>query len=449
MEAKMESIKIFGDYLSRTQTITDIVSIVKSCIETKKPTTFSIEGEWGKGKTWTVEQIGNMLEGYDLTLSKNNSKIKKENKEFLVFRYNAWEKDYYDEPLLAILITIINQLNKHLVLDNIIKGELTALYEITKEIMEVSLKAISTRLIGIDVVDYGKRGIRIFKKSKKAAKIKTEADYSENNIEKDINTVVKQLNKLSQEIPIVFIVDELDRCLPEHAIKTLERLHHIFGKVISSVTIISVNEAQLKTTVQKMFGNEIPFESYLRKFVDFRIALDSGNVNIEELRNKLNVFFSLFDEVGDENFCNELIENLCSHMTPRDFEKVCNNAMLCHSLVGKETKKFNKDYAVGELLLFACKIAIEKEKNHANLNPLYSNNTDSKLGKFIKKLLQEIPRRALVRLANSNERICYVCIKGLLTPKEFEAEYGFNITMDMADLETFYDEYVRYYRLIK
>lgn len=445
----MESIKIFGDYLSRTQTITDIVSIVKSCIETKKPTTFSIEGEWGKGKTWTVEQIGNMLEGYDLTLSKNDNKIKKENKEFLVFRYNAWEKDYYDEPLLAILITIINQLNKHLVLDNIIKGELTALYEITKEIMEVSLKAISTRLIGIDVVDYGKRGIRIFKKSKKAAKIKTEADYSENNIEKDINTVVKQLNKLSKEIPIVFIVDELDRCLPEHAIKTLERLHHIFGKVNSSVTIISVNEAQLKTTVQKMFGNEIPFESYLRKFVDFRITLDSGNVDTEELQNKLNNFFSLFDETEDKQVCNDIVSNLCARMTARDFEKVCNNALLCHDLVGKSTTKFPKDCAVAELTLFACKIAIEKEESRAAIVPIYANDAKTKLGKYLKTFFKEIPRRSLTRLSKPTERICYICMKGILTPEEMNKEYEFNVTMSMANFESFYDEFARYYKLIK
>ena len=445
----MENVKIFGDYLSRTQAITDIVSIVKSCVETQKPTTFSIEGEWGKGKTWTVEQIADLLEGRDLTVAKNDSKNKKCNEEFLVFRYNAWEKDYYDEPLLAILITLINQLNKQLVLDNIIKGELTALYEITKEILEKSLKTISKRVIGIDVVDLGKRGFQIFKKAKKAAKINMEADCSENNIEKDINTVVKALNMLSEKIPIVFIVDELDRCLPEHTVKTLERLHHVFGKVASSVTIISVNEAQLKTTVQKMFGNDIPFESYLRKFVDFRITLDAGRADTDELQNKLASFLSLFSEEGDSTACREIITNLCEKMTPRDFEKVCSNAMLCHSLTGKETAKFPKDYAVAELILFACKIAIEKENSRAAVVPVYGNTAKSKLGKYLNDFFNQMPRRTPVSLSNPIARIRYICMKGLLTPDEMEREYRLYVTMNMADIEDFYNEYIRYYKLIK
>lgn len=445
----MENTKIFGDYLCRMETVTDVVNIVKSCIDTKKPTTFSIEGEWGKGKTWMVEQIADLLEGCDLTVSKDQSKKKNNSSDFLVFRYNAWEKDYYDEPLLAILITIINQLNKQLVLDNIIKGELTALCELTKTILEEALRAISTRIIGIDVVDFGKKGIQIFEKAKKAARIKTKAEYSEKNVEEDIKTVVTTLNKLSKEIPIIFIVDELDRCLPEHAIKTLERLHHIFGKVITSVTIISVNESQLRTTVQKMFGNDIPFEAYLRKFVDFRITLDAGRADIEELQSKLDSFLSLFSDEGDDKVCSEIITDLCSKMTPRDFEKVCSNAMLCHNLIGKDTAKFPKDYAIAELTLFAYKIAIEKEDSRAAVVPIYGNDAETKLGKYLKNLLKQIPQRAPIEISTPIARIRYVCMKGLLTPEEMQKEYRMYITMDMADIEDFYDEYTRYYKMIK
>ena len=445
----MESTKIFGDYLCRMETVTDVVNIVKSCIDTRKPTTFSIEGEWGKGKTWMVEQIADLLEGRDLTISKEQSKKKNNSSDFLVFRYNAWEKDYYDEPLLAILITIINQLNKQLVLDNIIKGELTALCELSKIILEEALRAISTRIIGIDVVAFGKKGIQIFEKAKKAARIKTKADYSQKNVEEDIKTVVTTLNKLSNEMPIIFIVDELDRCLPEHAIKTLERLHHIFGKVNSSVTIISVNESQLRTTVEKMFGNDIPFESYLRKFVDFRITLDAGKADIKELQNKLNSFLSLFGDEGDDNVCSEIITNLCSKMTPRDFEKVCSNAMLCHNLTGTETTKFPKDYAVAELILFACKIAIEKEGGRSAVVPVYGNDAKTKLGKYLKNFFNQMPRRKPVSLSNSAARIRYICMKGLLTPEEMEKEYEMYVNMDMTDIEDFYSEYIKYYKLIK
>ena len=160
----MNNNKIYCDYLGRMQIAEDITSIVKSCVKSKKPTAFSIEGEWGKGKTWLVERIADSLEGIDLTLAKDSQKAS--SNEYLVIRYNAWEKDYYEEPLLAILITIINHLNKQLVLENILKAELVTLFESSQEILEDTLRVISKRIIGIDVINVVKQGVGIFKKIK-------------------------------------------------------------------------------------------------------------------------------------------------------------------------------------------------------------------------------------------------------------------------------------------
>lgn len=442
--------KIYGDLLMRRQMVDDISSIIRSCAEMEKPMAFSIEGEWGKGKTWIVEKIADTLVGIDVS---SEEKCKNKNTaigDFLVFKYNAWEKDYYEEPLLAILITLINQLNKQLMLENIVKGELRVLYEESKEILETTLRMISKRIIGIDVVDVGKRGFEIFKKVKDSAKLKTEEEYSENNIEKDINTVVSTLNRLSKEIPIVFIVDELDRCLPEHTIRTLERLHHIFGKVSASVTVISVNEAQLKTTVLKMFGDDIPFEAYLRKFVDFRVSLDGGNADKEELQIKLKAFLDLFGQEEDQKLQEEIISNLCNHMTARDFDKACNNAMLCHKLVGKSTEFLPKYMACAELLLFASKIAIEKENGErATILPIYSNSPKKELGKYINDFFNVNIRPVSLSLRTAKEKIYYICMKALLTPSEFEKNYKITASLVDVEMENFYDEYLRLYKLIK
>ena len=53
--------KIYGDLLTRRQMVDDISSIIRSCTEMKKPMTFSIEGEWGKGKTWIIEKVADSL----------------------------------------------------------------------------------------------------------------------------------------------------------------------------------------------------------------------------------------------------------------------------------------------------------------------------------------------------------------------------------------------------
>ena len=441
--------KIYGDLLTRFDTVEDIISIVKSSMTMKKPVAFSLEGEWGRGKTWIVDRVAEALMGIDLS-QENKPKAKAiDSGDLLVFKYNAWEKDYYTEPLLAILITIINQLNKELLLENIVKAEISMLFNETKDILEEALRAISKRVIGIDVVDIGKHGLEVFKEVKEKSKIELETDCEENNIERDIQVVVKALERLSKLTPIVFIVDELDRCMPEHAIKTLERLHHIFGKIDPSVTIISVNENQLRNTVKQMFGEKISFESYLRKFVDFRIALDAGNADWEELQSKLKDFFNLFNETGDSNLHNELLSNFCEKTTAREFERACNNAMLCHSLMGKDTKHLSQDCAMAEIMLFVCKLAIEKENSRANVIPVYGNTADTKLGKYIKNHFAKVKSKAVLHLSKSLDVIHYICMKALLTESEFEQHCVAAPLPLVGIIDEYYDAYIRYYKLIK
>jgi len=440
--------KIYGDHLKRSQVVNDIVSIVSSCVELEHPITFSLEGEWGKGKTWIVEKVASILSGVDLSKKELSYLNRDGDKDYMVFSYNAWEKDYYNEPLFAILITIINQLNKELLLENVIRAELKALYKESKEILENSLRALSTKLIGIDVVDFGKHALNMARDIRDDAQIITNVEYTDSNVEKDIDTVVKTLNKMAKSRPIVFVVDELDRCLPEYSIKTLERLHHIFGKVQSSVTIISINEKQLKNSVEKMFGSSISFESYLRKFVDFRITIDSGEADGEEIQRTLKPYLDLFGEWKNDEIQVEILSNLYGNMTAREFEKVYNNAFLCHKLVGRDTVAFPKECAVGEILLFSNKIALEKESNPANLSPLYGNEASSKLGKYIKNFVKKLHRNSQYILNDSTNIVLYIYAKGMNLIDEMNISFS-SIPPWAIEADTFYDVYSRYYRLMK
>ena len=440
--------KIYGDHLNRIQTVEDIIQIIKECTAKENPTTFSVEGEWGRGKTWLIDKVESALRGIDISSADGVMMSKHSDKEYLVFKYNAWEKDYYNEPLLAILITLVNQLNKELFWDNLLKSELKVLYDETKETLEEALRSISKRVIGVDVVNIGKQSIQIFKKVKEKAKIELDASYSE-NIEKDIKTVVMALNRLSKQVSIVFVVDALDRCIPSHSIKTLERLHHIFGKVQSTVTVISVNEKQLKNTVELMFGKNISFETYMRKFLDFRINLNAGYADVDELHVKLEKYFSLFMIEGDKSLQDEIISNVCGFMTAREFETVYKNAMTCHNLVGKSSCSFSRDCALAEILLFACKIAIEKENSRASIMPMYGNTPQTNLGLYIKGFLRNMIRNMYLDLAKPIDLILYICANGLEIINEMQITYGMEDTDLLQEIECFYKEYTKFYKLIK
>ena len=99
---------------------------------------------------------------------------------------------------------------------------------------------------------------------------------------------------LINEFPVVLIVDELDRCLPEHAIKVLERLHHL-DMESNIVQVVAINKTSMSFGIAKAYGrydllNE-PSEGnlkisrfsdeYFKKLFDVFLVLGSYCVNEE------------------------------------------------------------------------------------------------------------------------------------------------------------------------
>jgi hypothetical protein len=68
--------------------------------------------------------------------------------------------------------------------------------------------------------------------------------------------------------PLVYMVDELDRCNPTFAVKVLERIKHLFD-VPNVVFVLSIDKRQLACSVKGFYGsNEIDADEYLRRFID-------------------------------------------------------------------------------------------------------------------------------------------------------------------------------------
>ena len=77
--------------------------------------------------------------------------------------------------------------------------------------------------------------------------------------------------------PLVFIVDELDRCRPTFAIELLERVKHLFD-VPHLVFVFGLNRDELCKSLSSVYG-DINSDVYLRRFFDFEFQLsevDSG-----------------------------------------------------------------------------------------------------------------------------------------------------------------------------
>lgn len=85
--------------------------------------------------------------------------------------------------------------------------------------------------------------------------------------------------------PMIFIIDELDRCKPFFALALLERIKH-FMSVPNVHFVLGVHLAQLQTSVEYAYGNNINSIAYLQKFINLTISntdkIDSGqNINLK------------------------------------------------------------------------------------------------------------------------------------------------------------------------
>lgn len=94
-------------------------------------------------------------------------------------------------------------------------------------------------------------------------------------------------NKLSEYVaseaqdnthPIIFFVDELDRCNPHYAVKLLERVKHLF-EVPNIIFVLAVNIKQLQYAIQGYYGSaNIDGQEYLKRFIDLIYTLPAPNL---------------------------------------------------------------------------------------------------------------------------------------------------------------------------
>ncbi|WP_278353192.1 KAP family P-loop NTPase fold protein, partial [Chryseobacterium gleum] len=83
----------------------------------------------------------------------------------------------------------------------------------------------------------------------------------------------KFINKTESSKPLIFIIDELDRCRPSYAVDVLEQMKHFFS-VSGIVFILSIDKKHLASSICGYYGSEqINTDEYLRRFIDLEYSM--------------------------------------------------------------------------------------------------------------------------------------------------------------------------------
>lgn len=302
------------DVLDREAFVKQIVDLAMVLSEKRKNCCFAIEGEWGSGKSFVLENIQECLQ---LEQSEETGTDR-----FFIVRYDCWKYDYYEEPIVAIISVLRDQIDQYI---NLLTDDAkrVLLETVKNTITKIVVEAIKAKT-GIDMDGVGEvpeGDVKIYDK------------YF--SFQKVVKKVQNQIEKISQTQTVVIMVDELDRCLPLYAIKVLERIHHVFNEIENVVVIVAMEKKQISNSLHQIYGDEMDVDRYLKKIIAFSFKLDNGSAHnfIEKYASYMEMF-----EVKEKDELEEFLKEITVNIDIRTQEKIFEKAENLHRLLATQEK---------------------------------------------------------------------------------------------------------------
>ncbi|QQT58260.1 P-loop ATPase [Acinetobacter johnsonii] len=259
----------------------------------------ALDARWGEGKTWFVRHWQKHLE------DENHN----------VIYLDAFANDYLEDPFLVISSEITSCLAKD---DNVsshintFKEKAAAAYQallpsLPKVLLTLGLNLISGGVLGTLAQQAYETGEKVIESASDeiGEKIKESIEAKIESHEADKNTLLVFKQELAQladklEKPLVVIIDELDRCRPDFAIRLIERIKHFFD-IPKIVFVLVMNKKQFIMSIKHFYGyDDDSSKIYLDKFVDFEIPLLNSKNIISKNISSFEIIKKLMLGVGEE-----------------------------------------------------------------------------------------------------------------------------------------------------
>lgn len=304
-----------NDALGREANITVLTQFITSF---EQSIVLCIDGGWGQGKTTFIKMWQQYLK----------------NQHIPTIYFNAWESDYTDDALIA-LIGEISLSIKELEFQDKTKAEkiIARIYEYTANLTKVVLPSVTNLSI--------KALFGCFTNTNELAKalgalseslVKEQIKKYEKS-RKTLSKFKEELSKLAQcytggdkQKPLVIFIDELDRCRPDFAIEVLEKAKHLFN-VDNIIFVLATDKTQLGHSIRAVYGQGLDVNGYLRRFIDFDYLLPlSNHTYIEYLINKYSLKKYLLKKethyIDPKSFLENMVDKY--NLTLREQEAFCN-----------------------------------------------------------------------------------------------------------------------------
>ena len=216
-----------------------------------EPYVLAIDSPWGSGKSTFIRMLRQQL--------KNNG--------FNTIHFNAWESDFCEEPFVGMVSEVTSALSK--LPGNQLSPKTEKIKAAGKQVLK-RLIPVGAKIATMGALDLDKE-LESVERAMAGASEKIAEDMMDSYGESksDIKCFRETLEQFVEGLgkPLIFFVDELDRCRPSFAVELLERAKHLFS-VNGVVFLLAVDKTQLGHSIQGLYGPSFDAAGYLRRFID-------------------------------------------------------------------------------------------------------------------------------------------------------------------------------------
>lgn len=308
--------------------------------EKNLPVTIGLYGDWGSGKSSVLK-----------LLQKSIEKDEQLKDETIVIYFDGWAFESFDDAKLSLIHGIVEGIYKSRSWSDELKAGIDTAYEKAKEAV-FSLRSLAWGVKNVIIpggVALATGGASLpgailkFAEENKD-KLSFEAIQSfiedvknENRFEKDYKAVhefrkdFKELIKSTHAKRVVVLIDDLDRCLPEHIIDNLEAIK-LFLNVEKTAFVIAADKSIVSGAIQNIYSKNVLSDkedigrNYMEKFIQLPYNLPELSDN--ETTSYITLLFAQSQLTAE--YFDTLYEDYQNHLKNDKFRAYDSNIIADH-----------------------------------------------------------------------------------------------------------------------
>lgn len=306
--------------------------------ESSDPLIIVLDAPWGMGKTTFIRMLSGHLR----------------NQNFPVIYFDAFKNDHVDNGFLAIAGEIIRT-SKELNQDGstkhkaFVKAAARAGGILLRMGAKIGVKAAT--LGAIDAADFeGLKSVAndVAKEASTKAdeyvesllKLQSQEHETIENVRRTLSELAGSLPEVESDSnearkPVVFIIDELDRCKPTFALELLEKIKHVFS-IPNVHFILATHLSQLESTVRFSYGSDTDAKTYLQKFYNIILHFPEPSVyrNERHISKYINYLSQALELSSDDM---SFVENVAEaqQLSLRTIERIATTIAIAKAFTPK------------------------------------------------------------------------------------------------------------------